>query len=209
MSLEKHPLNCSVKQTMLLVLLSLTVLIQAQDVSDTPAAKPLLPTVDEQVAVLIEKMMDKETEHRAFYDLEVLGCSAVPAIINRMDDRRKLPDPHIALRNPPGFFELYRQYAPEEIVDALDTILNQITGHYFGSNHNGATEAERTKTIRRWRKFLRKTPATKLCDVPQPPKEIVILPRRAQARYMCGSRAQRKETSMAAWCSKIRRDGTA
>ena len=80
-----------------------------------------------------------------------------------MDDRRKLPVPRISLRNKsPQEFEGLRHYGPEEVVDALAAILNQITGQHFGFIYNGATDAERTKTVRAWRDFLRKTPKAKL-----------------------------------------------
>ncbi|HTX75775.1 MAG TPA: hypothetical protein VMD29_06180, partial [Terracidiphilus sp.] len=88
---------------------------------------------DKRVSVLIEKMLNEKTEHKAFSDLEALGCPAVPAIIRRMEDRRKLPDPEISLRNKsPDAFEAVRHYGPVEVVDALAAILNQLTGQDFG-----------------------------------------------------------------------------
>jgi len=69
------------------------------------------PKIDQLFAALIEKMADQKTEQQAFTDLESLGCPAVPAIIERMDDRRKLPDPRISLRNKsPDAFEGLRHY---------------------------------------------------------------------------------------------------
>src|SRR5258708_37463674 len=76
--------------------------------------------VDKQVAALIEKMLNKTTERQAFSELEALGCPAVPAIIQRMDDRRSLPNPYIALRNKsPRAFEEIAHYHPQTVVDAL------------------------------------------------------------------------------------------
>jgi hypothetical protein len=122
------------------------------------------PLVDKQVALLIEKTLQRKTEQQAFSDLEALGCAAVPAIIKRMDDRRKLPEPRISLRNKsPDAFEGMRHYGPEVVVDALAAILNQVTGQDFGFIYSGVTNAERTKTVTGWRDFLKKTPATKLC----------------------------------------------
>ena len=122
-------------------------------------------TVEKRVSVLIGKMLNSSTEQQAFADLEALGCPAVPAIIEHMDDRRSLPDPRISLKNKsPQAFEGLRHYGPEKVVDALAAILNQITGQNFGFIYNGATDAERTKTVCGWHDFLHKTPATKLCD---------------------------------------------
>jgi hypothetical protein len=55
------------------------------------------PAVEKRVAALIEKMVKEKSEHPAFADLEAIGCSAVPAIIRHMDDRRELPDKSISL----------------------------------------------------------------------------------------------------------------
>lgn len=120
--------------------------------------------IDDKVAALIERMLDKATEQQAFRELESLGCPAVPAIIRRMDDRRPLPDPNISLANKsPQAFEGMRHYGPKMIVDALAAILNQMTGQHFGFICNGGTEQERTKAIQGWRNFLKKTAAAKLC----------------------------------------------
>jgi hypothetical protein len=123
------------------------------------------PQIDKRVTALIAQMMDTKTEEQAFADLESLGCPAVPAIIEQMDDRRKLPDPRISLRNKaPDAFEGLRHYGPEKVVDALAAILNQITGQHFGFIYNGGTDAERDKAVRGWRNFLRTTPPAKLCE---------------------------------------------
>lgn len=110
-------------------------------------------------------MTKNSTEQKAFADLEALGCPAVPAIIRQMDNRRRLPDPRISLRNKsPDAFEGMRFYGPEEVVDALAAILNQIAGQDFGFIYNGAHEKERSAAVRGWRDFLQKTPPDKLCS---------------------------------------------
>jgi len=120
-------------------------------------------TVDRQVAVAIEKVLDPKTEQAAFGDLEALGCPAVPAIIRHMEDWRNLPDPTIALRNKsPDAFEARRFYGPAKVVDALAAILNQITGQSFGFIYNGATDTERAKAVSGCLNFMRNT--SKLCD---------------------------------------------
>ena len=109
-------------------------------------------------------MMKGSTEKKAFADLEVLGCPAVPAIIRQMDDRRNLPERRISLRNKsPQAFEGMRYYGPEEVVDALAAILNQITGQDFGSIHNGGSEPRRSAAVQGWHDFLLKNPPDKLC----------------------------------------------
>jgi hypothetical protein len=159
--------------TALIVVSACTALAQApgerlaarQSSAAVPGGGPRVPNVDKQVGRLIEKMLHHRTEQKAFSDLEALGCPAVPAIIARMDDRRSLPDPSIALRNKsPDAFEARRLYGPQQVVDALAAILNQITGRDFGSIYNGATEAERTRTVHGWRDFLSRTPVSRLCD---------------------------------------------
>jgi hypothetical protein len=127
------------------------------------------PKVEKRVAVLIEGMLNSSTEHKAFADVEALGCAAVPAIIERMDDRRDLPDQHISLRNKsPDAWEAMRHYGVEKAVDALNAILNQMTGESFGwvdTNKDERTKnAERAKLVRGWRDWLKRTPPTKLCE---------------------------------------------
>ena len=120
--------------------------------------------LDKKVAALIEKTLKRKTERGAFSELEALGCAAVPSIIKRMDDRRKLADPRISLMNKsPDAFEGMRHYGPELVVDALAAILNQVTGQDFGFIYNGASDAERAKAIKGWRDFLKATPPEMLC----------------------------------------------
>lgn len=120
---------------------------------------------DKRVAVIINRMTKGgETEQKAFSELEALGCAAVPAIVAQMDDRRELPDKRMSLVNKfPNAFEGKRHYGPEKVVDALDAILNQLTGQSFGFLGNGASDAERTKAVEGWREFIRATPPEKLC----------------------------------------------
>jgi hypothetical protein len=96
-------------------------------------------------------------QKRAFANLEELGPAAVPAMIMLMDDRRELPIKDISLRNPPGFFEPYRNYGPQVVADALAAILSQITDEHFGSIHNGASEHQRKAAIDGWRVYLHRT----------------------------------------------------
>lgn len=111
--------------------------------------------VDHLVAGLIENALKPNAQTEAFGQLEALGCMAVPSIIRRMDDRRKLPISRVSLENKsPDAFEAVRHYSPELMVDALAAILNQVTGEHFGFIYNGASETERAATIKKWREYL-------------------------------------------------------
>jgi hypothetical protein len=112
--------------------------------------------LDDKVKRLIVEMLDERTQFQSFADLEELGDAAVPATIRWMDDRRPLAVPHIALRNKsPQAFEATRQYSPRLVVDALDAILNQVTGEFFGSLGDLlTTEAHRKQTVNAWRTYL-------------------------------------------------------
>lgn len=152
-------MNCSVLY--LLSVISLCVVFPARCGASKGAV------TDKRVAVLIESMLNANSEQKAFSDLEALGCAAVPSIVGRMDDRRSLPDPHMSLRNKSLYgYPDERHYIAIQVVDALAVILNQLTGQDFWS-HNGATDEERTRMIQGWRKFLQSTPAPDLCDSPQ------------------------------------------
>jgi hypothetical protein len=125
--------------------------------------------IEKRVQVLINRMVKRSTEHKAFAELEALGCPAVPAIIQQMDDRRLLPDKYISLRNKsPQAWESMRHYSVKRVVDALDAILNQLTGQSFGYIDTDKDEAsqntERAKVVLGWREWLQKTAQTTLCE---------------------------------------------
>lgn len=89
-----------------------------------------------------------------FARLEALGPAGVPAIVAHMEDHRPLAEPAISLTNhATNAFEGVRHYGPEQVVDALDAILNQITGQSFGDIANGGTEARRRETVKGWRVY--------------------------------------------------------
>jgi len=84
-----------------------------------------------------------------FKELEGLGEPAVPYIIRYMNDRRPLPFEYIALRNNyPNAFEGFRQYAPKQVVDGLEGVLNQLTGYGGGYIYNGGTDRARDEALR-------------------------------------------------------------
>ena len=129
----------------------------------TLAEQPKDP-MEAKVIMLIDQMLNEKTEARAFLEMEALGCPAVPAIIQHMDDRRKLPIAHFVLQNhSPGAFEATRQYNPDLMVDALAAILNQLTGRSFHFIYNCGSEQERTAEVKAWKKYLETTPRKQLC----------------------------------------------
>ena len=105
----------------------------------------------EAAKVLIDKTTAADGATEAFKGLEALGQSGVSAMIAQMDDRRELGVHQMELENPKGFWESFRHYGPEDVVDALDAILNQITGENFGDIENGGSDAERDHTVAGWR----------------------------------------------------------
>ena len=117
--------------------------------------------VDLKVRELIECMtQDSVSQFASLQKLESLGTAAVPSLIRYMDDRRPLAESHIALCNySPDAFELFRQYGPQAVVDALAAILNQLTGDSFGFIYNRRTEEARDQAVRGWRIY-----AARLCE---------------------------------------------
>lgn len=87
-----------------------------------------------------------------FAKLERLGKPAVPAIVAQLDDRRPLAVGQISLVNRPEHpIEALRHYGPEQIVDALAAILNQIAGPSFDAIYSGGSEAQRRSAVAAWR----------------------------------------------------------
>ena len=97
---------------------------------------------------------DGERQQTAFRDLEALGMEAVAPIIMLMDDRRNLAIPQMSVKNRLGHWEACRHYTLNKVVDAMNVILNQITGLSFGEIHNGGTELQRKETVNAWKIYL-------------------------------------------------------
>ena len=108
----------------------------------------------EEVKKIIDEMVIEETQIKSYKKLDWLGEKAVPAIIMLMDDRRNLPAHRITLKIYSEHWEANREYGPEQVVDALSAILNQITGHSYYSISNGGTVEDRKKDIDAWRIYL-------------------------------------------------------
>lgn len=109
-----------------------------------------------QVRALIARLgrVSGDEQQRVFDRIEALGDVAVPAIIAQMNDRRPLRTQDISLVNhAPDAFEGMRHYGPEQVVDGLDAVLNQITGASFGSIVNGGSNRRRDATIAGWRVY--------------------------------------------------------
>ncbi|NBW10650.1 MAG: hypothetical protein EBR82_21755 [Caulobacteraceae bacterium] len=109
-----------------------------------------------EVKALVDRLGSvRGAQQQAVFDrIEALGEEAVPAIVALMDDRRRLADQRMTLVNhATDAFEGMRHYGPEEVVDALAAILNQITGQSFGAIMNGGSEAERTGAVAGWRVY--------------------------------------------------------
>lgn len=93
-----------------------------------------------------------DRQAQIFARLEALGPAGVPAIVAHMDDRRPLAVSSISLVNhATDAFEGMRHYGPDQVVDALNAILNQITGYSFGEISSGGTVELRRNTVNGWR----------------------------------------------------------
>jgi hypothetical protein len=93
-------------------------------------------------------------QHETFAALEKLGVAAVPAMVAQMDDRRPLVEQRISFVNHArDAFEGIRHYGPEQGVDALAAILNQITGASFGFIYSGGSDGERRAAVDAWRVY--------------------------------------------------------
>lgn len=116
-----------------------------------------------ELALLSESAQDKEALEKRQADLlselEQIGPSAVPHIVNHMDVRQTLAVQKMRLVNKfPGAFEGYRIYSPRQVVDALAAVLEQITGKELpiGADiYNGeGTDADRDAVVAAWKQYL-------------------------------------------------------
>ena len=118
-------------------------------------ADTTLPRFSE-VRALISRLgrVSGEEQQSIFDQLVALGNEALPAIIAQMDDRRPLRTRSISLVNQsPEAFEGVRHYTPEQVVDGLDAVLNQIAGASFGPIVNGGSNRQRNATVAGWRVY--------------------------------------------------------
>jgi hypothetical protein len=109
-----------------------------------------------QVRALIASLgqVSGKEQQRVFDRLEALGEEAVPAMIAHMDDRRPLRTRAISLSNrSPGAFEGIRHYGPEQVVDGVTALLNQLTGESFGTIMNGGSARARDAAVAGWRVY--------------------------------------------------------
>lgn len=114
------------------------------------SASAKLDKMDSTVRRIIGRMLDKKTEEQAFRDLTALGGAGVPATIRQMNDRRPLPVKAITV---PASWE-YAHYSPQNVVDALSTLLKGMANESFRFISNGGTERERSVEVDAWRVYL-------------------------------------------------------
>jgi hypothetical protein len=99
--------------------------------------------------------------------LERLGDDVVQRLVAHLDDQRPLPrGTQIVLENHAvNAFEATRVYGPKTVHDALDAVLNQITGRSFEVVSSGATPEVRQRNLQAWRNWCVRAypPRAKLC----------------------------------------------
>jgi hypothetical protein len=137
---------------------------------ETPEAlyNPKRDPIYRKVKAVIARMVVPGEQHDAFLDLELLGPAAVPAIISLMDDRRPLPEKSMSLKNhSPEAFEGFRHYGPKTVIEALDAILNQLTGEPLGGIENGGSDEARRHAVAEWRVYLHYLLEKRRADTPR------------------------------------------
>lgn len=105
-------------------------------------------------------------EQRAAETVEMLlrlRDPAIPCLIRQLPQLRK-PVRFGQLRLKSQGWELFVHYTPQEQVDVADYVLTALTGVSFGPLINGATDAQRSRVIQAWSRYL----AT-LCPTPAKP----------------------------------------
>jgi len=108
-----------------------------------------------EVKALIGRLLKRRSQDDAIRALLSLRQSAIPSIVLLMDDRRKLPQRHMAVKGDPDSFEGLSLYQPETVLDALDVVLHVLSGgEAFGNVKNGATEPVRRRVLSGWRVYL-------------------------------------------------------
>jgi len=112
--------------------------------------------LNRKVKLLIEQLLNKNTQQSAVDSLINLEPSATPYIIMNMDDYRQLPDRTITLVNKsPNAFESHRFAGVRKVTDALSEILSQREGKVFTRlSIDDITDKDRAKDINAWKSWL-------------------------------------------------------
>lgn len=135
------------------------------------AATRLLATMgpqvsaDAKVARLIDQLTSDDGGHvqTAVTALVMLGRSAIPSIVKRVDDRRAMRMHSIAFENSPQAFEAVAQYGCAQVVDCLNLVLVVLTGERcgfidisidFDFNDQRAADLARKEIVNCWRRYL-------------------------------------------------------
>jgi hypothetical protein len=138
--------------------------------------------IDAKVARLTDRLVlrDRDQVQAAVTALDMLGQPAVPSIIRRIDDRRPMPVGAISFENRfPNAFEAVRHLGVARVVDALNLILNDITGESAGSivvdagpkgvRDSPDLEPQRQAVVNGWRAYLARWGATPPVPGKSPP----------------------------------------
>ncbi len=145
--------------------------------------------IDGKVARLIDRLAlrDRDQVQAAVTALEMLGPPAVPSMIRRIDDRRPMPVGVIEFENrAPDAFEGVRHLGVARVVDALNLILNSVTGEDVGTivvddgpgggGDNPRLDPQREAVVNGWRAYLARQTRTPPVPGKTPPVPGKSLP---------------------------------
>jgi hypothetical protein len=112
------------------------------------------PPFDQRAAALIENLLKSETANQAADGLLSLGPDAIPALIRRIDDRRRLALGSISVPTGPGGFEGLAHYKPKEVIDFISLVVALKAHEGVESLPNGGTAQARSRVVDGWRVWL-------------------------------------------------------
>jgi len=149
---------------MMKLLLVIICLSMSHTVSANTATQKLQKS-ETQVIRLIDCLTEAKQQPIAIKQLEKMGEPIVVLIIKHMDDRKSLGSKYVEFENKAtNAFEKYRIYKPEQVVDILAGLLNQMTGESFGDIYSGVHDFQRDEVIFMWREWCTNTLKAKPTD---------------------------------------------
>jgi hypothetical protein len=109
---------------------------------------------EKEVIRLINSLTVAKQQPIAIKQLEKMGKPIVALIIKHMDDRRLLGMRYVEFENKAiNAFEEHRIYKPEQVVDILAGLLNQLTGESYGDIYSGGHDFQRDEVVFKWREW--------------------------------------------------------
>jgi hypothetical protein len=122
------------------------------------ATRPPVPCTGARINRLIADLQRGRRQQKAIGELMRLGANDVPELVCHVADRTPLARQRMEVPRR-GHFEAMSFHTPQVVGDVVATVLEVVTGEFFGSVANGGSDEMRARVASGWRVYLHKISA--------------------------------------------------